>query len=345
MFKYFLTDIRRKKWLFLFYIAIYSVVMIGTVVVMILIMKNYCNQSSKNPAWNIYSVSSEAGFQNETYNLLKKDIIKKFKNNMVGISGSGQIKFDNKNYICSYFEYSDINKFYSSKNKSGEGEAISSGKLYDCKKRNIILEDASGLRKGKLKIIDNTDLILSGDLKSNVDLVLSVEDFNFFCNEISQLNIEFCNHLDTIQLIKLKKICKRYGVALSYQKIWKWSKIIANRNYLILFLITLLYAVLSVLFIKSYIISSQKRNFNIYFICGANPTKLKNIFFYIFTIAEIFAWVIGIIIVMLINCIIDLTIDLLPQFIICIVYGLIVWLISLPWIGNAIKRITLRKGK
>ena len=67
MFKYFLTDIRRKKWLFLFYIAIYSVVMIGTVVVMILFMKNYCNQSSKNPAWNIYSVSSEAGFQNETY--------------------------------------------------------------------------------------------------------------------------------------------------------------------------------------------------------------------------------------------------------------------------------------
>ena len=38
MFKYFLKDISRKKWLYLFYIAIYSTVMIGTVVVMVFIM-------------------------------------------------------------------------------------------------------------------------------------------------------------------------------------------------------------------------------------------------------------------------------------------------------------------
>lgn len=345
MFNYFLTDIRRKKWLYLFYIAIYSAVMIGTVVVMILIMRNYCNQSSKNPAWNIYSINADAGIQNETYNLLKKDIFRKFKNNIDGISGSGQIKYDSKNYICSYFEYSDINKFYYSKNKPDEGEAISSGELYDCKNKNIILEDTSGIRKRELKIIDNTDLILSGDLKNRVDIVLSSEDFNFSCNEISQLNIEFCNHLNTLQVMKLKRICKHYGVSLSYQSIWKWKKIIAKRNYFIMFLITLLYAVLSVLFIKSYIISSQKRNFNIYFICGANPRKLKNIYFYIFTIAEISAWILGSIIIVIMNYIVDMPIDLFPQLIICMVYGSIVWLISLPWIGNAINRVTLRKGK
>ena len=107
----------------------------------------------------------------------------------------------------------------------------------------------------------------------------------------------------------------------------------------------MLYAVLSVLFIKSYIISSQKRNFNIYFICGANPRKLKNIYFYIFTIAEISAWILGSIIIVIMNYIVDMPIDLFPQLIICMVYGSIVWLISLPWIGNAINRVTLRKGK
>lgn len=65
MFKYFLKDISRKKWLYLFYIAIYSTVMIGTVVVMVLIMRNYCNQSSQNPAWNIYSINEDKKIENK----------------------------------------------------------------------------------------------------------------------------------------------------------------------------------------------------------------------------------------------------------------------------------------
>lgn len=355
MFKYFLKDISRKKWLYLFYIAIYSTVMIGTVVVMVLIMRNYCNQSSQNPAWNIYSINEDKKIenkeiqnkeiQNETYKQLKHDITKRFNDNIKGISESGQVKYDNRNYTCSYFEYSDISMFYSSDNKPGDGEAILSGELYGFNKQNISLEDVSGTKKGQLKIIDIADIILSGDLMGGVDMVLSLKDFDYYCNDVSQLNIEFYNHLDTIQLIKLKKICKQYGVSLSYQSIWKWKKIIAKKNYLIMFFITLMYAVMSVLFIKSYIISSQRRNFNIYFICGANPEKLKKIYFYIFTVAEISAWLIGSIIIAVINCVVNMPMDIFLQLIICIVYGMIVWLISFPWIRYSIDRVTLRKGK
>lgn len=278
MFKYFLTDIRRKKWLFLFYIAIYSVVMIGTVVVMILFMKNYCNQSSKNPAWNIYSVSSEAGFQNETYNLLKKDIIKKFKNNIHGISGSGQIKFDNKNYICSYFEYSDINKFYSSKNKSGEGEVISSGKLYDCKKRNIILEDASGLRKGKLKIIDNTDLgVVDRREQAMNGEYTAISYYKDTWNDLqtSDTVIVDCSLEDKIKL--MNNIDRKFGYTYDINDTLKYyynncCNIFKQESFYLLIAFTVLFVIGFCIHGILYLYN-QKKEFAIYYLCGCTWKK------------------------------------------------------------------------
>ena len=315
--------------------------MFGSVFVMIMVLQNYCNQTKQNPTWNIYSINVDSSDTTKTYHLLKKELSKIFKRNIVGITETGTVKVENENYSCSFFGYENANKFYSSKNKPRNGSAISSDSLHKILHKDVILKNTSGQTKGKLKIAENTDLILSGDMKTNVDLALSETDFDYFCNKICQLDIEFINHLTTIELIKLKRICHNYNAILSYQTIWKWDKIIARRNYLIVFIITSLYAIFSVLFMKAYIINSQKKIFRIYSVCGANPTHIKNIYFFIFTTLELLSWIVVFGIIFLMNCMIDLPIDMFPQFILCAAYGLIIFFVSIPWIGTVFQRAIL----